>query len=379
MSFRIQNNIAAVTSLRYLNVNENAMNKALERLSSGYRINSAADDAAGLASSMRFRAEVNSLSVASRNASEATSLLQVAEGAMSQIDLILNRMKELATQAASGNAGADLSKINAEATALSSEVNRIVGFTEYSGYKLLDGNYGSVALSSTAPTDFTAANGVEFIDVTNAKAATTYSVSAMSDTANTITLSDGTTSQQVSYSDSLGENEDEVLDFTALGVKITVNMQFAAQEATYDTDSNIITKALGNATFQIGNENDSNNQLGFMISAVDMTMLKGGAALTVDLSTQSTAQTALADIDTAISYLASKRGDVGALINRLGYASSNLSVSIENKVASESGIRDVDMAAEMSEFTKNQILVQASTSMLAQANVAPQAVLSLLR
>ncbi|RJO75436.1 MAG: flagellin [Myxococcales bacterium] len=376
MSFRIQNNIAALNSLRHLNRNETQMNRSLERLSSGFRINSAADDAAGLASSMRFRAEVSSLRVASRNASEATSLLQVAEGAMGEIDLILNRMKELATQAASGNAGSDRTAIDAESQALVGEIDRIVGFTKYNGTKLLDGNFGSVALSSTAPVDFTAANGVEHIDVSNAAAASSFTVSAVSASANTITLSDGTVSQQVTYSAALGQNENQVLNFSQLGIKLTVNMQFAAQEAQFDTDSKIHTGALGQALFQIGNENATESRLGFNLSAVSASSLGVGS---VSLLTTSSAQSALTSIDSAISTLAGNRGDAGALINRLSYASSTIAVSIENKTASESIIRDVDMAMEMSQFTKNQILVQASTSMLAQANVAPQAVLSLLR
>jgi len=383
MGFRIQNNIASMNTLRAMEQNTKGMDKSLERLSSGYRINSAADDAAGLSSSMRMRAETSSLKVASRNAAEATSMLQVAEGAMGQVDLILNRLKELATQASSGNAGSDLSKINAEATALTSEMDRIVNFTEYNGTSLIDGSYGSVALSAgTAAVDFVAANGIENIDVSNAAAGTNYTVTAVSGAQNQITLSDGTTSQMVTFNGSLAANADEELNFSDLGVKVTVNSQFkvAITANTFDTDSAISTDAtLGAATFQIGNANSSNHQLGFNLSDVSSTSLNGGSALSIDLSTASGARTALTDIDASISHLAAKRADVGALINRLGYAQSNLAVSIENKTAAESTIRDVDMAAEMSTFTKNQILVQASTAMLAQANAAPQNVLSLVR
>jgi flagellin len=380
MGFRIQNNIAALNSFNHLNKNSAAMDKSLARLSSGYRINSAADDAAGLSSSMRLRAEVSSLRVASRNAAEATSLLQVAEGAMSQIDLILNRMKELATQAASGNSGSDLSKIDSEVTALENEINRITGFTEYNNSVLLEGGFGSVSLSSGG--DFDGAAGVESIDVANAAAGTTFTVSALSATAHTITLSDGTTSQQLTYSAVLTENQDQILDFSDLGVKLTVNSQFAAAVTAGDitTASEIETAVtLGNAVFQLGSKNSADHRLGFTLADISTASLNGGSALSVDLSSTSSAQTALTDIDAAISHLASKRAEVGTLINRLSYASSNLAVSIENKTASESTIRDVDMASEMSEFTKNQILVQASTAMLAQANASPQAVLSLLR
>ncbi len=390
MGFRIQNNIAAMTSLRHLNSNEQSMNKALERLSSGYRINSAADDAAGMASSMRFRAEVSSLKVGSRNASEATSLLQVAEGAMGEIEVILNRVKELSTQAASGNAGSDLSKINAEASALTTEINRIVGFTEYNGSTLLDGTYGAVDLS-TSTNGFTNANGVEKVDVANAKNDAVYYVSAISDSANYMDMSEyvggaTTLTQRVDITAAKANsdiNTDVVLDFSSLGVKVTVNADFDVADYTAgseSTGSRFDTKYdLGNANFQIGNKNDGNSQLGFTLQGVNMNSLNNGSALSIDLSTTSGAQAALNDIDVAIGYLAERRSDAGALINRLSYAQSNLAVMIENKTASESIIRDVDMAAEMSTFTKNQILVQSSTSMLAQANASQQTVLSLLR
>ncbi len=386
---RVQNNIAALNSNRMLAKNTHDMNKSLERLSSGYRINTAADDAAGMSASMRFRSEISSLNVASRNAAEATSLLQVSEGAMSQIDLILNRMKELSTQAASANAGDDLSKINAEATALEDEISRIVSFTKYGGKTLLDGSFGATALSATATTvGFTSVLGVENIDVSNAAGDSTFHVSALDATANTLTLemtnSSGTQSQSVSYAaaDLLGENEDTTLNFSELGVKITVNDTFAGDsvdaDAAVTNADRFETGAVGDATFQIGSEDNGASKLGFSIGNLSIGVLADGASADIDLATQSTAQTALTTIDTAISYLAAKRGEVGALVNRLGYAQSNLSVSIENKTASESVIRDVDMASEMSEFTKSQILVQSSISMLAQANVSPQNVLSLL-
>ncbi len=385
---RIQNNIAALNSHRVLANNTKEMNKSLERLSSGYRINTAADDAAGMAASMRFRAEISSLRVASRNAAEATSLLQVSEGAMGQIDLILNRMKELATQAASANAGDDLTKINAEATALETEISRIVSFTKYGGKTLLDGSFGSTSLTGT-PVGFVAGNGIENIDVANAAADSTFYVSAM-DTANnlmTITQATGGTivrSQTVDYTAAtgLGVNEDATLNFSDLGIKITVNSDFAEGDYTTGTSgtaSRFATGALGLSTFQIGTENTSSSQMAFSLANLGLTVLSNGSSADIDLTSQTQAQNALSIIDDAISYLASKRGDVGALVNRLNYAQSNLSVSIENKTASESTIRDVDMASEMSIFTKNQILVQSSVAMLAQANAAPQNVLRLLQ
>jgi len=387
MSFRIQNNIPAINSLRNLGVTTTALNKSLERLSSGYRINSAADDAAGMAGSMRFRAEIVSLKQASRNASEATSLLQVAEGAMSQVDLILKRLKELATQAASGNAGADLSKIDAEAGALEEEIDRIIGFTEYNGSTLLDGTFGTTAISAGQVTNLGGAQGVEDIDVVNSHSDTAYTIATVTSGGGdgvlmlSAVINGSTISQSLSLTPTktLGENEDYVFNFSALGIQITVNDAFWTAASASSFAGGLTTGGLGESTFQIGDKNEAHSQLGFNIDKLDTSNLKNGAALVVDLSSQSTAQTALDDIDEAISFLALKRGDLGALINRFVYAQSNLAVSIENKTASESIIRDVDMASEMSDFTKNQILVQAGTAMLAQANLAPQNVLSLLR
>jgi flagellin len=275
MGLRIQNNIAALNAHRNLSISDSALSKSLERLSSGYRINRAADDAAGLAISQGMRADIASYNVASRNVSEANAMVQVAEGAYDQIGNMLVRLKELATQAASANAGNDRDKIDAEATALLNEIDRISNSTEYAGAGLLDGTLGTQ----------------------------TFQVGSTADTFSQIEVSFGTVS-------------------TAAG---------------------------------------SLNIAG------------------LDLSTATGAQAALTSVDTAIDTLNGSRGDLGAIQNRLGYASANLSTTIENVQAAESVIRDVDMASEMTTFTKNQILLQAGTAMLAQANMAPQTLLSLFK
>lgn len=387
--FRIQNNIASLNSYNRLYTNTLNLNKSLEKLSSGYRINSAADDAAGMASSMRFRAEIAGLTVASRNANEATSLLQVAEGAYSQVDLILTRLKELAVQAASGQTGTDRAKIDTEAQQLLTEINRISSFTKYSGQTLLDGNFGAVTLSGTTPVvDFTEANGIENIDISSAARAADYWASARTATSVTLSYNDGTTTiaQTVSVDTNVdAENENGILDFSTMGVKLTYNQFFVSNgissvdtSATYNASAGQISTAdtLGNANFQLGDKNDANHRIGFTLDGLTTTVLGINA---LDLNTVANAQTALGTVDTAISTLGTQRATVGSYINRFTYAASNLGVSIENKTASESTIRDVDMANEMANFTKNQILVQASTAMLAQANATPQAVLSLIR
>jgi len=278
MGLRIQNNIAALNAHRQLQISDAGLSKSLERLSSGYRINRAADDAVGLAISQGMRADIASYNVASRNVAEANAMVQVAEGAYDQIGNMLVRLKELATQAASANANGNLDKIEAESQALINEIDRISESTAYAGAAVLDGT-------------------------------------------------------------------------------------------------------LGTQTFQVGSTADTFSQIDVGFSTVSSTTLgtgSGGAGVgTIHLNTATDAQSALTEIDYAIDDLNSSRGDLGAIQNRLNYASANLSTTIENVQAAESVIRDVDMAAEMTTFTKNQILLQAGTAMLAQANMAPQVVLSL--
>lgn len=274
MGLRIQNNIAALNAHKNLTVSDSALSKSLERLSSGYRINRAADDAAGLAISQGMRADIASYNQASRNVSEANAMVQVAEGAYDQIGNMLVRLKELATQAASANAAGNLDKIDAEADALKAEIDRISGASEYAGAALLDGT-------------------------------------------------------------------------------------------------------LATQTFQVGSTASTFSQI--QVVFAEVSTAAGSLNITgIDLGTDAaTSRAALTSIDTAIDTLNDSRGALGAIQNRLTYASANLSTTIENVQAAESVIRDVDMAAEMITFTKNQILLQAGTAMLAQANMAPQVVLSL--
>ena len=368
MSLRIQNNIAAMNAHRQLQISDSGLSKSLERLSSGYRINRAADDAAGLAISQQFRADIASFKVASRNTSEASSLLQVAEGALDQIGNMLTRLKELATQAASANAGANLTKINAEGNALINEIDRIATSTEYANTKLINGSFGvGISAGSTA----TATDGVT--SATGMVAGETYNITAAVGSAGglvNVTITTGDGSQTINDVAVPGVGVTSSVSFSSFGLDVTFN---SALSSGADPGS-IIGTTTGNSTFQVGAENQTDNRI--TVSIGDATASTLG--LTADqLDTAAEAQTFLTTVDSAISTLANRRGDIGAASNRLAYASSNLSVTIENVQAAESVIRDVDMAAEMTMFTKNQILLQAGTAMLAQANMAPQVVLSL--
>ena len=477
MALRIANNIAAMNTQRWLSISDNGMKKSLERLSSGYRINKAADDAAGLAISQSFRANIASFKVASRNTSEAAALLQVAEGGMDQIGNMLTRLKELATQASSANVGeAERTKINSEATALTDEIDRIANSTKYGSTALLTGTFGasqigtlgveavanhtvgiiddsadnisydfaeSAALAfetsakvtaigagvaegtytigqstadiftitnsagtltesysaagAAAGTTLTFANlgltitftgdtvggaisaaaagvslalnrtGLTSLTTTNATTGT-YTIDHSAD-AVTLTNSDGTASQTVSRLTETG-----VLNFDALNISFVLGDAYSADELadmTLTVSAN--TAATGNV-FQVGAENNADNQISISIGGARVSDM---SLSNLDLSSTAGAQTALDTLDAAISTLSGVRGDVGASMNRLSYASANLATTIENVQAAESVIRDVDMASEMTNFTKNQILLQAGTAMLAQANMAPQQVLSL--
>ncbi len=366
MSLRIQTNATAQNSHRQLSISDSAMSKSLEKLSSGYRINRAADDAAGLSMSNKFVAQVRGLNVASRNASQANSLLQIAEGGMDQIGNILARLKELSTQAASANSSQNLTDINAEATALTSEIDRIANSTTFQGTALLTG-FGT----KTATNVLTAANAYG-LDVSGSSQAV-YSVTQA--TALTITMKDMATNVTQTLNAAAG-----TYNFSSFGVSFKTNgaADQSAILAGVVADLATLSVSTSNSDFQIGETNGASYRISFQIGATTTTSLSVNAS-TVDLSTAAGAKSAMDYVDWAIGQLSSARASIGAVQNRLDYTSANLATAIENASSANSVIKDVDMASEMTSFTKNQILVQAGTAMLAQANQSPQLILSLLK
>jgi flagellin len=369
MGLRIQNNITAMTAHRNLQISDAGLSKSLERLSSGYRINSAKDDAAGLAVSSGMRADIASYKVAQRNASEANSLLQVAEGSYDQISNILTRLKELATQGASANASGNATDIQNEVATLLGEIDRIADATEYGGTALL-GGYGVTAdaagttgIYDTAAT--MAAAGVVSVSANGVTNGTTYTVAVNAD--DTVTLTNDADGTSETLDVAAGA---QTLNFADQGITIVTNSDFGGTTAAGNELDGALKYAVNGGTFIVGNADNAQSKITVNITAVS------AAALSINTVTG----TAVGDLDlisAAIDTLASSRGKLGAAMNQLGYAVANLSTSIENIQAAESVIRDVDMAAEMTSFTKNQILMQAGTAMLAQANMAPQNLLSL--
>ncbi|PRR96821.1 flagellin [Bacillus sp. NMCN6] len=321
---RINHNIAALNTLNRLSANNGASQKNMEKLSSGLKINRAGDDAAGLAISEKMRGQIRGLEMASKNAQDGISLIQTAEGALTETHSILQRVRELVVQA--GNTGTqdkntDLQSIQDEIEALQEEVDGISNRTEFNGKKLLDGTFkgtpGTPAIPPTDPDD------------------PDTGTPAVPASGNALVFQIGANAtQQISVSI-------DKMSTDALGVK--------------DDDGNVVAnQAVKNIDVRKFADNDAKaDDVGF--------------------------DTQLSIVDAAVNQVSAQRGKLGAVQNRLEHTINNLGASAENLTAAESRIRDVDMAKEMSEFTKNNILSQASQAMLAQANQQPQNVLQLLR
>jgi len=392
---RINQNIMAFNAYRNLSTTNSSMAKSLEKLSSGFRINRAADDAAGLVISQGLRAQVSGLRQATRNAQDGISVVQTAEGALNEVHNMLNRMRELAVQAANTatNDTTARTAANQEMTALREEIDRIAGATTFGTMKLLDGSFGKTA---TKITGFDADNSVTVaagstIDVTVTGGSGAVSVSL---SAGTFTGSGFASMVENAVKGALlgtGNATDALAaggisvkaDTVGAGAAVTFSNLGSAAVAIADgtntplagfdvVPSGSLAAAAGTGgRFQVGAY--SSDTIDVVIDKVDSTGL-GIASL--DLI--SNASSAITAIDAAINTVSTSRGSLGAIQNRFESTIANLQVSTENLAASESRIRDTDMAFEMTNYTRNQILQQAGTAMLGQANQIPQSVLRLI-
>ncbi len=396
MNMRINHNIAALNTYSRLTAATNAQSKSLEKLSSGLRINRAGDDAAGLAISEKMRAKIGGLSQATRNAQDGISMIQTAEGALNETHSILQRMRELAVQASNDTMEtADRTAVGEELNALATEIDRIADNTEFNGKTLLN---GSLKTSLDALSDITVGTTlgtavVSSVDVSSANADETYTFATYTADDNEITLT--RTGDSVSQTVSLAANAEgttQTLNFNELGISIKLDGTDAANDigaalATAASELSIVTSAGDDAaTLAIGADagqtmsvefGDMNaDQLG---DASDLDTLVKGVATNAIVDTVAKSQTLITELDAAIVDVSTQRAKFGAAQNRLEHTINNLTTSAENLTAAESRIRDVDMAKEMMDFTKNNILNQAATAMLAQANQMPQTVLQLLR
>ena len=492
---RIQHNIAALNSYRNLTGNNSAVSKNLEKLSSGYRINRAGDDAAGLAISEKMRAQITGLNTAQKNAQDGVSLVQTAEGALTEVHSMLNRMVELADQSANGTYDnpVDRANLQKEIASLKDEIDRIADSTNFNGINLLDGSLSTTKLDlaagrlgaadttvkeipatgttsgitgpdaategkNTLTVEYADENGtlhkvdveykIEAADI-NSKDKIIEAISkavSQNDTLSSVfnitkdvnsvkfeskvTGSKGAKVVSVSTTDKASKMAaDKVIDGEnakvqtegaggdiVAGDTITLNgktyefvkdasteptkkgatavlvgvdndatlgnlnkaLESAGIKAEYDNNDIVFsaTKNGAGLTLQIGDTSADFNQM--TVSVGDMHTVALGIA-DIDISTQAGAKAAVDKIKSAINSVSSTRGDLGAIQNRLEHTINNLSVTAENMTAAESRIRDVDMANEMMAYTKNNILVQSSQAMLAQANQLPQGVLQLLQ
>jgi flagellin len=383
MGLRVNNNIAALNAYRNLSVTDGQMSKSLEKLSSGFRINRAADDAAGLAISEGLRSQIGGLKVAVRNTQDGISVVQTAEGALTETTSILQRMRDLSVQAANdGGLNPDAkSNIQKEMTQLKSELTRISDTTKFNGSKLLDGNFAAKfqvgansgeSIDVAVGTAMSAAGlGVDTVDVTTGGPQWTFDPHAV-DYADT-TAGGPTITVDVKSS---GARTLDLTGWDVAGTADAASKNQAILQTAFD-------KELGSSGFsvKVGNygEITASGPTGAVTADLDIAGAGVTGTATFNATAASGASAGIDAIDLAIKTVSSTRADLGAIQNRFDHTINNLNVAVENLTASESRIRDADMAQEMVGFTRNQILTQAGTAMLAQANQASQGVLQLLK
>ncbi len=391
----IVTNVGAINAQRNLGISGMKLGKVLEQLSSGYRINRAADDAAGLGISEKMRAQIRGNSQAIRNAQDGISMVQTAEGAMDEIHGMLQRMRELAVQGANDTYDTNArNSMGQEIQQLRSEIDRIAGGTTFNGQNLLTGTLsGTLGGASTVKIGaaFSTTGGdmtVDKVDVSAAKAQT-YTFTS---TATTLTLTGTNGQAQTISTPTLGATSLNTLNFNQLGISISVVSTAGKTAAGIGTDLNaatVVVSGTGAATLQVGANATANDTLAVSFADVQATSATGLNLNTAGLvnwtnnttivANNTAAQALITQLDGAITTLNTVRGNLGASQNRLEHTVASLGVSVENLTASESRVRDADIASLSSKMASNQILQQAGTAVLAQANQSSQSVLSLLR
>ncbi len=378
---RINNNLMAMNTHRQYAVNNGSVAKATERLSSGLKINRAGDDAAGLAISEKMRAQIRGLNMASKNSNDAISLVQTAEGALTETHSILQRMNELAVQSASDTNEDDVDRdaLQAEFTALRSEIDDIANKTTFNNKKLLNGDFGTeYSIAAGAGSDVqlydNGISNINFEGFTSSDVGVAHSI-VLTVAGGVITGAqlDGTTAAAMTGDGAAGAGS-LVLDFGNAGM---VTLSFSSEHGAFTTADELNFTATQDAA-EIQTGANAGETLDISIKSMKAADLDAGMAA-ADISTKAGATLAITSTQNAINAVSTQRANLGAIQNRLEHKINNLNTSAENLQAAESRIRDIDMAAEMTNFTTQNILVQAATAMLAQANSAPQNVLSLLK
>ena len=362
---RINTNISALRAGSNLASVENDVSKSMAKLSSGFRITRAADDAAGLGIANKLRADIRSLGAAGRNAEQANSVLNIAEGAAGTIQKMLERMKELATQAASDSVDtAGRGRITSEYQALRQEIDRTVSTVKFQGNTLLNGGYG--ATLNTSSTALATTTGVYDVKISGAGTGA-YTLSSGS---NVVTLTNGSLSQTLGVTSATKQT----LNFGNFGITIETNQTVGA-----GTLAGNLTVGGGSGSFMVSSSANYTGSDNITITGSQLDLTASTLTIATDPDSIANAQAALSQIDVAIGKVNTALGAISALQSRIETATENVKTTMQNFSAAESTIRDLDMAEEMTKFSKNQILVQAGTAMLAQANQSGAGVLQLLR
>lgn len=386
----INHNMSAINTYRQLTVNNSNNSKSLEKLSSGLRINRAGDDAAGLAISEKMRGQIRGLDQAGRNAQDSISMIQTAEGALNETHSILQRMRELAVQASNDtNSTSDRNEIQKEINQLTDEVDRIANTTEFNTKKLIDGSKEGLVEAEKAQVTLEL-NTRASITITNNAAAQSITqggtivitrtlVSASSfdadefrvDSAYSTAIGTAASDTTITFQGVTLTIDKGALTSLAVGESITISVKAAVEAQTKLGDS---------FSMQIGANSGQSILVGInSMKAEDIGVRDSSTGEALNVGDYFKATAAISTINNAIERVSAERSKLGAIQNRLEHTINNLGTSSENLTAAESRIRDVDMAKEMMNFQKNNILSQAAQAMLAQANQMPQGVLQLLR
>ncbi|GAB1718833.1 MAG: Flagellin-like protein [Nitrosospira sp.] len=384
MAAIINTNVVSLNAQRNLTSSQNALATSLQRLSSGLRINSAKDDAAGLAISERMSSQIRGLNQAARNANDGISMAQTAEGALGEIGNNLQRIRELAVQSRNAsNSASDRQALNNEVQQLKSEIDRVSSSTSFNGIKLIDGSFTNQSFQ-------VGANVGETITISNLVDAQSSSLGTSTSSTANVTGVAATAFTAITAGD-LTVNGVSVGAVAAGGNAATQGANIAAAINTVSSTTNVTATADAAGKVTLNNISGSTTVVAFAgASATTATtgLTAGTTAVTtataagfknLDISNTANADFAIAAMDSALSALNAGRADLGAYQNRFSSAISNVQTTSENLSASRSRIVDTDFAAETASLSRNQVLQQAGTAMLTQANAMPQSVLSLLR
>ena len=370
---RINYNVSAMISNNMLANNDTALAKSLERLSSGYKINHGKDSPSGLAMAKRMNAQIKGLAIAGQNASDGVSIIETADGALSEVNDMLHRMNELAVKAANGTATDDERKIiQKEIDQLKEEISRVADTTEFNGQKLLNGEYSLKG--------YTTKGDVKVNSYTTDVEAKKYTVESLPLSYNQ-TKKEFELLGQVRLGPEFPQDAEVSIQNDLVSIKAGGGFEMildvsGADPANYDgtTVFTIDATGMGPMRLQIGA--NEGQVLELNIPAIS---LKNMGLEKTDVTTPESAQEALDQVKGALQYVSGIRGSLGAYQNRLEATVNSLDITGENMTAAYSRIMDVDMAEEMTEYSTNQVLTQAGTSMLAQANERPSQVLQLLQ